>query len=515
MTRRNVAGNRRQSRRRLLNPQQVFARSVFAGIVNLRIAIAVYKHQPSRRPSSAVAGTRRTVQRLTDQHRSGPFRDSERAYRKSPSKASAANPTECLTHRLRKLGAAKDVSTAIIASTSRSSNKVNPADGLFIEQIVIIFWYLSTHLLSGKLKGVINLALQLAQQAQNQTSPNPAVGCVLVSATGDIIGQGQTQAAGCAHAEVMALRDAASRGHDTTGATAFVTLEPCSHHGRTGPCCDAFIAAGIAKVVASIADPNPLVSGQGFERLRAAGIAVEVGPGAEASRELNIGFFSRMLRQTPWVRMKMAASLDGTTALANGQSQWITSLEARTDGHAWRARASAVLTGIGTLLQDDPSLDVRLVETPRQPHRIIIDSQLQTPLTARIFKPEGQVWIYTASTDAAKTQALQSCGASVISLPGANGKVDLAAVLRDLGQRQINDLHVESGFKLNGSLVREGLVDEFLLYLAPKLLGPGQGLLALPALQSLTGAVALEFISADRVGPDLRLVARMEGRSRF
>jgi diaminohydroxyphosphoribosylaminopyrimidine deaminase/5-amino-6-(5-phosphoribosylamino)uracil reductase len=362
---------------------------------------------------------------------------------------------------------------------------------------------------------VLNLALRLAKQAQNQTSPNPAVGCVLVSADGHVIGQGQTQEAGSAHAEVMALRDAVNRGHAVTGATAYVTLEPCSHHGHTGPCCDALIAAGIAKVVASIADPNPLVSGQGFERLRAAGISVEVGPGAEAARELNIGFFSRMLRQTPWVRMKMAASLDGTTALANGQSQWITSLEARTDGHAWRARASAVLTGIGTVLQDDPSLDVRLVKTARQPHRIIIDSQLQTPLNARIFKPEGQVWIYTASTDAAKIHALQNRGASITCLPGANEKVDLAAVLHDLGQRQINELHVEAGFKLSGSLMREGLVDEFLLYLAPKLLGPGQGLLALPALQTLAGAVALEFISADRVGPDLRLVARMEGRGIF
>jgi diaminohydroxyphosphoribosylaminopyrimidine deaminase/5-amino-6-(5-phosphoribosylamino)uracil reductase len=373
----------------------------------------------------------------------------------------------------------------------------------------------SVCLLNAKLNAVINLAFQLAKQAQNLTSPNPAVGCVLVSAQGDVIGQGQTQAAGSAHAEVMALRDAASRGHAVTGATAYVTLEPCSHFGRTGPCCDALIAAGIAKVVASIADPNPLVSGQGFERLRAAGISVEVGPGAEASRELNIGFFSRMLRQTPWVRMKMAASLDGTTALANGQSQWITSLAARTDGHAWRARASAVLTGIGTVLQDDPSMDVRLVETPRQPHRIIIDSQLQTPLAARIFKPDGQVWIYTASTDVAKTQALQSRGASVTCLPGAGGKVDLAAVLRDLGQRQINELHVEAGFKLNGSLVREGLVDEFLLYLAPKLLGPGQGMLNLPALETLNGAVPLEFISADRVGPDLRLIAWVEGRGIF
>jgi diaminohydroxyphosphoribosylaminopyrimidine deaminase/5-amino-6-(5-phosphoribosylamino)uracil reductase len=361
----------------------------------------------------------------------------------------------------------------------------------------------------------MNLALQLAQQAQNHTAPNPAVGCVLVSAYGEVIGQGQTQAVGSAHAEVMALRDAASRGHATAGATAYVTLEPCAHQGRTGPCCDALIAAGIAKVVASIADPNPLVSGQGFDRLRAAGIHVEVGLGAAASRELNIGFFSRMLRQTPWVRMKIATSLDGTSALANGQSQWITSLEARTDGHAWRARASAVMTGIGTLLQDDPSLDVRLVKTSRQPHRIVIDSQLQTPLQARIFKPDGEIWIYTASTDTAKTQALQNRGASVTCLPGAGGKVDLAAVMHDLGRRQINELHVEAGFKLNGSLLREGCVDEFLLYFAPKLLGPGQGLLALPALDALTGATQLEFISAERVGPDLRLLARMEGRGAF
>ena len=362
---------------------------------------------------------------------------------------------------------------------------------------------------------MIKLALQLARQAQNITSPNPAVGCVLVDARGEVIGQGHTQSAGKAHAEVMALRDAASRGHSVAGATAYVTLEPCSHQGRTGPCCDALIQAGVAKVVASIADPNPQVAGQGFERLRAAGIAVEIGPGAETSRELNIGFFSRMLRHTPWVRMKMAASLDGTTALGNGQSQWITSPEARADGHAWRARASAVMTGIGTVLQDDPGLDVRLVSTTRQPHRIVIDSALQTPPDARIFKGEGAVWIYCASDDTAKTQALQERGASVSCLPGAGGKVDLAAVMRDLGRRQINELHVEAGFKLNGSLVREGLVDEFLVYLAPKMLGPGQGMLALPALQSLAGALTLDFMSAERIGPDLRLLARVQGRGEF
>ena len=206
-------------------------------------------------------------------------------------------------------------------------------------------------------------AVALAEKALRLTSPNPRVGCVLLSPDDHVIGQGHTQKAGGPHAEVMALRDAAERGHATRGATAYVTLEPCSHQGRTGPCCDALINAGIARVVASIADPNPLVAGQGFARLRAAGIDVEVGPEAAESRELNIGFFSRMIRKTPWVRMKIAASLDGKTALPDGQSQWITGVEARTDGHAWRARACAVLTGIGTVLQDKPRLDVRLVDT--------------------------------------------------------------------------------------------------------------------------------------------------------
>lgn len=366
-----------------------------------------------------------------------------------------------------------------------------------------------------KLARVIDLALQLARQAQTLSAPNPAVGCVLVSAAGHIIGQGHTQAVGGPHAEVMALRDAAKQGHATAGATAYVTLEPCAHQGRTGPCCDALVAAGIAKVVGSLQDPNPLVAGQGFARLRAAGIAVEVGAGADAAHEINIGFFSRMVRKTPWVRMKMAASLDGTTALANGQSQWITGPEARADGHAWRARASAVLTGIGTVLQDDPSLNVREVPTQRQPHRVVVDSLLQTPLDAKLFKGEGEVWIYTASQDAAKTQALQALGASVTCLPGPGGKVDLAAMMRDLANRQVNELHVEAGFKLNGSLVRAGLVDEFLVYLAPKWLGPGQGMLALPGLESLAGALPLAFVSAERVGPDLRLLARLEGRGRF
>jgi diaminohydroxyphosphoribosylaminopyrimidine deaminase/5-amino-6-(5-phosphoribosylamino)uracil reductase len=359
-----------------------------------------------------------------------------------------------------------------------------------------------------------------AVQALRASDPNPRVGCVIVTTDGrQLLGAGHTQAVGGAHAEVMALRDAAARGHTVTGATACVTLEPCAHHGRTPPCCDALIDAGIKRVLVASQDPNPLVAGRGITRLRAAGIEVSLldraDPAALSSRELNIGFFSRMIRKTPWVRMKIAASLDGTTALSNGQSQWITSPEARADGHAWRARASAILTGIGTLLQDDPGLDVRLVQTPRQPHRIVVDSLLQTPLDARIFKAEGQVWIYTASDDVEKTLALRQRGASVTLVRNASGKVDLAAMLRDLGQREVNELHVEAGNKLNGSLIREGLIDELLLYMAPTLLGPGQGLAAFGPLTELSQGLALDFVSVDRIGPDLRLVARVKGRDQF
>ena len=337
----------------------------------------------------------------------------------------------------------------------------------------------------------------------------------MVSSHEDMLGQGHTQQAGGPHAEIMALRDAAARGNSVEGATVYVTLEPCSHHGRTGPCCDALIAAGIKKVVVSIQDPNPLVSGQGIARLRAAGIEVEVGPGAAQSRELNIGFFSRMIRKTPWVRMKVASSLDGTTALANGQSQWITSEQARADGHAWRARSCAVLTGIGTVLQDNPRLDVRLVDTPRQPHLVVVDSRLETPLDAHLFIAGRALYIYAAGQNDEKKAALEARGGTVVYLPDANGKVDLTAMMKDLARREINELHVEAGSKLNGSLIRAGLVDEFLIYLAPKLLGPGQGMAALGPLQQLSEAVELQFLSADRVGSDLRVVARGIGRDQF
>ena len=358
-------------------------------------------------------------------------------------------------------------------------------------------------------------ALEDALAALFVSSPNPRVGCFLIASSGELIGQGHTQRTGGPHAEIMALQEAADRGHSVAGATAYVTLEPCSHHGRTGPCCDALIAAGIKKVVASIADPNPLVSGQGFARLRAAGIEVEVGPGAEESRELNIGFFSRMIRKTPWVRMKVAASLDGKTALDNGASQWITSEAARADGHAWRARSCAVLTGIGTVVQDTPRLDGRLVDTPRQPHLVVVDSRLETPLDAHLFIAGRTLYIYASEQNDAKKAALEARGATVIHLPNPQGKVDLAAMLRDLARREVNEVHVEAGHKLNGSLIREGLVDEFVVYLAPKLIGQGADIASFGPITELSQAVDLEFRSSDRLGPDLRIVARVSGRDRF
>lgn len=366
--------------------------------------------------------------------------------------------------------------------------------------------------------------LGIAASSIRISNPNPRVGCTLVSAKGELIGEGHTQQAGGPHAEVMALRDARAKGHSLVGATAYVTLEPCSHHGRTPPCCDALVEAGIAKVVVATEDPNPLVAGRGLARLRAAGIEVELLPPASdaamASRELNIGFFSRMVRGTPWVRMKMAASLDGTSALDNGASQWITGEAARSDGHAWRARACAVLTGIGTVLQDDPRLDVRLPDITRQPHLVIVDSALGTPLSARLLEsaPGGmarQVWIYHAVLDTEKQSALADRGAILTHMPGADNKVDLSAMLRDLAQREVNELHVEAGHKLNGSLLREGLVDELLVYLAPKLLGQGAGLSNFGPLQQLQDGVALRFSSVDRVGGDLRIVARVQGRDAF
>lgn len=365
----------------------------------------------------------------------------------------------------------------------------------------------------------IDQALGLATQALFLSNPNPRVGCVITAQDGTVLGAGFTQQAGGPHAEVMALREAQAHGRDVRGATAYVTLEPCSHHGRTGPCCDALIEAGIAKVVASIADPNPQVAGNGFARLRAAGVQVEVGSGGVAARELNIGFFSRMVRKTPWVRLKVAASLDGATALQSGISQWVTSAAARADGHAWRARACAVLTGIGTVRDDNPRLDAREVSTPRQPHLVVVDSQLQTPPDAQLFLPGRRCFIYAAApldeALAARKRTLEAQGAEVVHLPNAHGKVDLAAMLRDLATKGVNELHVEAGNKLNGSFVREGLVDELLVYLAPKLLGPGLPMAQFGPLTSLDQALQLDFRSVEPVGADLRIVARVRGRDVF
>ncbi|MFM8467883.1 MAG: bifunctional diaminohydroxyphosphoribosylaminopyrimidine deaminase/5-amino-6-(5-phosphoribosylamino)uracil reductase RibD [Oxalobacteraceae bacterium] len=352
----------------------------------------------------------------------------------------------------------------------------------------------------------MHLALQLAGQSMYITTPNPRVGCVIVRDS-HVIAQGRTQPAGQAHAEVVALRDAQARGIDLHGATAYVTLEPCSHHGRTPPCVDALIAAGISRVVAAIEDPNPQVAGTGIATLRAAGIAAEVGLLADEARELNIGFFSRMQRGRPWVRMKIAASLDGGTALANGQSQWITSAAARADGHAWRARACALLTGIGTVEQDDPQLTVRGIDTPRQPQRVVLDSALQIRPDAKVLNGGGS-WIVTTARDASREAALMDAGAEIIQLPDQQGKVDLQSLMRELARREINELHVEAGFKLNGSLLSAGVVDELLVYLAPCLLGPAQGMARLPALQQLDQRLSFRLHEMQRVGDDVRLLLR-------
>ncbi|MES2150297.1 MAG: bifunctional diaminohydroxyphosphoribosylaminopyrimidine deaminase/5-amino-6-(5-phosphoribosylamino)uracil reductase RibD [Pseudomonadota bacterium] len=350
------------------------------------------------------------------------------------------------------------------------------------------------------------LALAWAAKGLYSTAPNPRVGCVIVR-DGHVIGAGHTQPAGFAHAEIMALRDAAALGHSVHGATAYVTLEPCNHHGRTPPCSKALVAAGLGRVVAAIADPNPLVAGQGMATLEAAGIEVSCGLMAGQARELNIGFFTRMQRGLPWVRLKTAASLDGMTALHDGQSQWITGAEARADGHAWRARACAILTGIGTVKADDPELTVRAVATPRQPLRIIVDSTLEIAPGARVLAG-APCLIVAAQAEAGKLARLQQGGHEVIVLPNPARKVDLPALMRELGRREINELHVEAGAKLNGSLVREGCVDELLVYLAPSLIGEAQGMFALAPLERLDQQRRLKYHEVRQIGDDLRILAR-------
>ena len=348
-------------------------------------------------------------------------------------------------------------------------------------------------------------ALGLAEKGLWTTSPNPRVGCVIVK-DGDVVGRGWHEKAGGPHAEVHALREAGARA---AGATVYVTLEPCDHHGRTPPCTDVLIAAKPARVVAAMQDPNPQVAGAGFAKLRAAGILVESGLMKEEASELNIGFVARMTRGRPWVRMKIAATLDGRTALANGQSQWITGPDARRDGHGWRARACALLTGIGTVRDDDPQLTVRDVASPRQPLRVVVDSKLQIAPTARILEGGGLL-VFSAVEDGEKIKALADRGAEVVVLANPQGKTDLTAIMRELARRGMNEVHVESGSKLNGSLLAAGVVDELLLYYAPSLLGDAaRGMFNLPEFVALEQKISLRFNDVRRIGDDLRILARL------
>jgi diaminohydroxyphosphoribosylaminopyrimidine deaminase/5-amino-6-(5-phosphoribosylamino)uracil reductase len=340
-------------------------------------------------------------------------------------------------------------------------------------------------------------ALDIATLGLNTTTPNPRVGCVVAQGEA-IVGEGWHAQAGGPHAEVAALAQAGARAK---GATLYVTLEPCSHHGRTPPCTDLVRKSGVKRVVAAMLDPNPQAA-HGGQRLVAAGIAFEHGLMEAEARELNIGFVSRVTRGRPWVRMKIAATLDGRTALADGRSQWITGPEARKDGHRWRARACAVLTGIGTVKADDPQLSVREIATPRQPLRVVVDSRLEIPEGARVLSG-GNVLVFAGIANNRKLMA------EVVTLPNSNGKVELPAMLQELGRRGINELHVEAGFQLNGSLVREGCVDEFLVYLNPSFLGDeAQGMVSLPGFSSLEERPRARITSLDRVGDDIRILAR-------
>jgi diaminohydroxyphosphoribosylaminopyrimidine deaminase/5-amino-6-(5-phosphoribosylamino)uracil reductase len=357
-------------------------------------------------------------------------------------------------------------------------------------------------------------ALELARRGLYTTTPNPRVGCVIVR-DGAVIGEGWHEKAGGPHAEINALAAVARKvgAGDTAalrGATAYVTLEPCSHHGRTPPCADALVDAGIGRVVAAMPDPNPLVGGEGLARLELAGVQVESGLMAEEARELNIGFVSRMTRGRPWLRLKVAASLDGKTALNNGKSQWITGAAARRDAQAWRAQSCAMLTGIGTVRDDNPRLTVRDIDTPRQPLRVVVDSRLEIAPDAAVLAG-GNALLACAVDDAAKAARLRAQGVEVIVLPNAAGKVDLAALLAELGRRGINEVMAEAGFKLNGSLLREGLVDELLVYQAPILLGDkARGMFDLSELDELAAARRLEVRERRVVGADLFLRARLQ-----
>ena len=345
-------------------------------------------------------------------------------------------------------------------------------------------------------------ALQLARRGLYTTAPNPRVGCVLVK-DGLIIGEGWHERAGGPHAEIAALATVAN----AQGATAYVTLEPCSHHGKTPPCCDALIAAGVRRVVAAMQDPNPLVSGRGLAKLQAAGIDVDVGVLEADARALNVGFIKRMTENRPYVRSKLAMSLDGRTALASGESQWITSPEARADVQKLRAASSAILTGVNTVLADNPALTARINEPVVQPIRVILDSQLNTPPTAQIAKQPGRTMILTCSDDPQKRQRLLEIGFEVQQVAEKQGRLDLPAVLSELAAQQINEILVEAGAVLNGALLAENLIDELIVYMAPCVLGDeGRGLFHLPNITTMADKVLLKWLDVRQVGGDLRMV---------
>lgn len=361
-------------------------------------------------------------------------------------------------------------------------------------------------------------AIALAQGSIGLSEPNPRVGCVLHDASGQLAGEGCTQQAGGPHAEVMAIRQAAAHGRPLAGGTAWVSLEPCAHHGRTPPCADALIAAGLARVVIATTDPFNQVAGRGMARLRAAGVAVDLaqaGAVRRAALELNIGFFSRVLRNRPWVRMKIAASMDGRTALSNGRSQWITGEAARADAQVWRRRAGAILTGIGTVRDDNPRLDVRIEPLAHQPLRVVVDSHFSTPPDARLLQQPGRALVVGAHENPERMASLRAAGAELLLLPPRQGRVDLAGLIDRLSMDGINELHVEAGARLNAALLQIGLVDELLVYLAPKLLGPGRDMAALPPLHDLAQSIDLRFEDISRHGEDVCLRARRVGADAF
>ena len=348
-------------------------------------------------------------------------------------------------------------------------------------------------------------ALQLAEKGLYTTSPNPRVGCVIVR-DGKIVGSGWHVHTGQPHAEINALKIA---GEAAQGATVYLTLEPCSHYGRTQPCADALVRAKVAKVIIAMQDPNPLVAGKGLSLLKQSKINVLDGLMEEKAKDLNIGFVTRMISNRPWVRMKIAASLDGKTALNNGVSQWITGEAARNDGQKIRARSCAVLTGIGTVVEDDPQLSVRVFETPRQPLRVIIDSQLEIPITAQVLKGEGEL-IFTASNDKEKIAMLKKIGARPIILSDGKGRVALKKMIKILADFEINEVLIEAGSKLSGAFIKARLVDELVIYLAPHLIGTAaQGMLRLPELTDLTKKYNLKILDLRMVGQDVRIIARL------